>query len=92
MCLITKAVHIELMNNLFTEAFLNALKHFIARQGKVMYTCSDNETNFQRASNVLKRLYQMLYSKHHQEEIDKLLREDCIEWHFIPPYTPPEGI
>jgi len=88
MCLITKAIHIELVNSLFIEALLNALKRFI-RQGKVMHIYSDNETNFQRTSNVLKKLNQMLHNKHHQEEINKLLREDYIKWHFIPLYASP---
>lgn len=53
-CLSTKAVHIELVSSLSTEAFLNALKRFIARRGKVLHTYSDNGTNFQGASNTLK--------------------------------------
>jgi len=53
-CLSTKAMHIELVSNLSTEAFLNALNRFIARRGKVSHIYSDNGTNFQGAANKLK--------------------------------------
>lgn len=33
-CFATKAVHIELVGNLTTEAFLNAFKRFISRRGR----------------------------------------------------------
>ena len=33
-CFVTKAVHIEVVTSLTTEAFLAALRHFIAHRGK----------------------------------------------------------
>ncbi|XP_071573556.1 uncharacterized protein [Temnothorax nylanderi] len=87
-CLCTKAVHIELVSSLSTEAFLNALKRFIARRGKVSCIYSDNGTNFQGAANSLKEFYQLLHNKHHQDRIDTTLKEDNIEWSFIPPHAP----
>lgn len=90
-CLATKAVHIELVSSLTTDAFLNSLKRFIARRGKVTHIYSDNGTNFQGASNTLKDLYRMLHHKSHQDKVDQLLKEDFIEWHFIPPHAPHFG-
>jgi len=90
-CLCTKAVHIELVSDLSTEAFLSALKRFIARRGKITRIYSDNGTNFRGAANALKELYQLLHSRHCQETIDKGLKEDHIEWHFIPPHAPHFG-
>jgi len=90
-CLATKAVHIELVSNLSTEAFLNALNRFIARRGRVSHIYSDNGTNFQGAANKLKEFYQMLHSKRHQEQVDNALNKDFIEWHFIPPHAPHFG-
>ncbi|XP_018367879.1 PREDICTED: uncharacterized protein LOC108764239 [Trachymyrmex cornetzi] len=90
-CLSTKAVHIELVSDLSTEAFLNALKRFMARRGKVRHIYSDNGTNFQGASNTLKELYYMLLSKDHQDKLNYLLKEDLIEWHFISLHAPHFG-
>ena len=52
-CFVTKAVHIEVVTSLSTEAFLAALRRFIARRGKPRTICSDNVTNFQGAANEL---------------------------------------
>jgi hypothetical protein len=41
-CFITKAVHIEVITSLTTEAFLAALRRFIARRGKPKTIHSDN--------------------------------------------------
>jgi len=48
-----KAVHIEVVTSLSTEAFLAALRRFIARRGKPRTICSHNGTNFQGAANEL---------------------------------------
>ncbi|XP_043504903.1 uncharacterized protein LOC122525925 [Polistes fuscatus] len=45
-CFSTKAVHLELVNDLTTEAFLAALRRFMARRGKCSDIYSDNATNF----------------------------------------------
>ncbi|XP_033231913.1 uncharacterized protein LOC117182907 [Belonocnema kinseyi] len=45
-CFATKAVHLELVCDLTTEAFLGALKRFCARRGKPNNIYSDNATNF----------------------------------------------
>ena len=42
----TKAVHIEVVSDLTTEAFIGALKRFTARRGKPSNIYSDNATNF----------------------------------------------
>lgn len=78
-CLCTKAIHIELVSDLTTEAFLNALKRFIARRGKISHMFSDNGTNLQETANKLKKLYQLLHEKGHQEKIDQALKEENIE-------------
>ena len=49
-CFVTRAVHSEVVTSLTTEAFLAALRRFIAHRGKPRTIYSDNGTNFQRAS------------------------------------------
>jgi hypothetical protein len=53
-CMATKAVHLELVSNLTSEAFIAALKHVIARRGLVDHLYSDNVSNFVGANTELK--------------------------------------
>jgi len=89
-CLCTKAIHIELVSDLMTDAFLNALKRFLARRRKISHLFSDtmepifkkhqtrsmNCINYCTAELIRRRL---------------MLKEDNIEWHFIPPHAPHFG-
>ena len=52
-CLTTRAVHLEVAQDLSTEAVLNCLFRFIARRGKPHPIISDNRTNFVGANNHL---------------------------------------
>lgn len=52
-CMATKAVHIELVEDLTTESFLATLKRFIARRGKLRNLYSDNGRNFVGADREL---------------------------------------
>lgn len=45
-CLCSRAVHIELLDNMTTDAFINALRTFIALRGNVRQLRSDQGTNF----------------------------------------------
>lgn len=62
-CLVTKAVHLELATDLSTSAFLNALRRFIARRGKCTNIYSDNGSNFKGANNELQELGKLLQNK-----------------------------
>ncbi|GFW63505.1 integrase catalytic domain-containing protein [Trichonephila clavipes] len=86
-CLATKAVHLELVSTLSTDAMLAALRRFIARRGHPSEIHSDNGTNFIGANNYLKQLY-MLVKEH---SIQKYSTDRNIRWKFIPPYAPNFG-
>ncbi|PWA27892.1 hypothetical protein CCH79_00000212 [Gambusia affinis] len=45
-CLCSRAIHIELLDDLSTDAFLNSLRAFIALRGNVRQLRSDQGTNF----------------------------------------------
>ncbi|XP_074115104.1 uncharacterized protein LOC141537824 [Cotesia typhae] len=81
----TKAVHLELVSDLTTEAFLASLKHLFSRRGKAVEIHSDNGTNFVGAKNELNELYELFNSKSHQKTIEHFCHEETIEWYFIPP-------
>ncbi|GFW74204.1 integrase catalytic domain-containing protein [Trichonephila clavipes] len=80
-CLATKAVHLELVSTLSTDAMLSALRRFIARRGHPSEIHSDNGTNFIGANNYLKQLY-MLVKEH---SIQRYSTDRNIRWKFIPP-------
>jgi transposase InsO family protein len=61
-CFATKAIHIEVVTSLTTEAFLVALRRVISRRGKPRTIHSDNGTNYQGAGNEFHAVYKMLQS------------------------------
>ena len=46
-CIVTKAIHTEVVTSLTTEAFLAALRRFIIRRGRLRVIYSDIRTNVQ---------------------------------------------
>lgn len=52
-CMCSRAVHIEMLDDLSTDAFINALRAFIAIRGAVRQLRSDQGTNFVGASHEL---------------------------------------
>ncbi|XP_073963073.1 uncharacterized protein [Choristoneura fumiferana] len=79
-CAVYRAVHLELTKSLSTEAFLMALRRFIARRGRVNTIYTDNGTNFHGADNLLKAL--------NWEEIAAYSSVRSIKWKFNPPAAP----
>lgn len=53
-CLSSRAVHIEMLEDLSTDAFINALRCFISLRGAVSQLHCDQGTNFVGAKNELK--------------------------------------
>ncbi|XP_063929879.1 uncharacterized protein LOC135142140 [Zophobas morio] len=83
-CLCTKAIHLELVGDLTTDAFFNALKRLISRRGNISYIISDNATNFVGTKRELKEL---LLGKEFQNKV----KQENITWKFIPPRAPNFG-
>ncbi|XP_033314586.1 uncharacterized protein LOC117213342 [Bombus bifarius] len=86
-----KAVHIELVSDLTSEAFIAALRRFIARRGFCVTIYSDNGTNFVGANNELRELRNLLQSDDHKVKVQSFLADRRIEWLFIPPNSPHFG-
>ena len=90
-CFSTKAVHIEIVSDLTTEAFLAALKRFVARRGLPLEIHSDNGTNFVGARNDLKELYRFLSTDTTSTAIHSYLLNNRVIWHCIPERAPHFG-
>ncbi|GBN98446.1 hypothetical protein AVEN_253816-1 [Araneus ventricosus] len=76
-CAVYRAIHLELVNSLTSDAFLLALRRFISRRGRPRTIYCDNGTNFRGASNVLSKL--------NWSKVPKETRTPKIFWKFIPP-------
>ena len=50
-CLATRAIHLDLMNNMTTQQFLLGFRRFIVRHGKPNKIISDNAATFKLASD-----------------------------------------
>ena len=59
-CLSSRAIHLETLNSMTTDSFLNALRHFINRSGKVRQLRCDQGTNFVGAKNELASVFKEL--------------------------------
>ncbi|XP_066260985.1 uncharacterized protein [Euwallacea similis] len=90
-CMATKAVHIELVSNLSTDAFLMTLKRFISRRGNPSMIFSDNASNFLGAKNQLREVHQFFKSKNHSDSVINFLFTNQTQWKFIPPRSPHWG-
>jgi hypothetical protein len=56
-CMATKAVELELVSNLASEAFVAALKHFVARRVFMDHLYSNKGCNFVGGNRVLKAFF-----------------------------------
>ncbi|XP_046671229.1 uncharacterized protein LOC124361230 [Homalodisca vitripennis] len=84
-CLATKAVHLEVVTDMTSEAFIAAFKRFISRRGIVTNMYSDNGTNFVGAERELRELQDLFTNEEHQRRIVEESTAHLIKWHFIPP-------
>lgn len=87
-CFSTKAVHLEWVDDLTTEAFIATLRCFVARRGKPSKIYSDNGRNFVGAAAQLQTL---LSSSKLKQELSSYTASIGIRWSFIPPHSPHMG-
>lgn len=89
-CLCVKAIHLELVSDLSSEAFLAAYRRFISRRGLPSCMYSDNGTNFVGANGII-REKQTEYDEFITEITITSLANEGIEWKFNPPASPHFG-
>lgn len=89
-CTVTKAIHLELVSDLSTAAFIAAFRRFTSRRGHCSDLWSDCGTNFVGASKELDTMFKNRKSEV-VGEISEILANDQTTWHFIPPGSPHFG-
>lgn len=83
-CLVTRAVTLELISDATSVAFMAALRRVVARRGSINKVVSDNGTNFVGAAKVLRGMLS-------EENLWVYEREFELEWTHNPPYAPHHG-
>ncbi|XP_043472974.1 uncharacterized protein LOC122505428 [Leptopilina heterotoma] len=87
-CFAVRALHLEIVSDYTTEAFIATLKRFVARRGLPLVIHSDNGTNFKGANRELDANFQTVIRS---PEVQSYLINDRIRWDFIPPAAPHFG-
>lgn len=81
-CLSTRALHLVIVEDLTSSAFIACLRRFMSRRGKCSKILSDNGTNFIGAQKELAPC---------MKGIDAQIAKEGIEWYFNPPSAPHFG-
>ena len=89
--LTVKAVHLELVSDLTSEAFIACLRRFITRSRKPILIWSDHGTNFVGAKHILRDLFEFLQQQKTNEVIANFCTSQGISWDFIPERAPHFG-
>ena len=83
-CSLSRAVHLEIMQNMSAEQFIMALRRFISRRGKPNLILSDNAKTFQKSKEILQELFE-------NKEVKKYLTVSRIKWTNILSKAPWHG-
>ncbi len=85
-CMTTRAVHLEILTSMDSDAFLMALRRFIARRGKPAELYSDQGTNFRGGETELKEAFHQL-----SQDLQQQLAKQQISFHSNTPFAPHFG-
>ena len=80
-CATTRAIHLEVVEDLTVEPFLLAFLRYASRKSLPRKLISDNASTFLSANNELKELFE-------SHALKETLAREGIEWQFIPKRAP----
>ena len=86
-CMTIRCVHLEVVEDCETNAFINAVRRFVNRRGCPTNIYSDNGSNFKGACSELHEFIQKL----DQTKITDFATDLKIDWSFNPPSAPHMG-
>lgn len=90
-CFSTKAVHLEAVDSLTSEAFIVTLERFFARRGVASNIYRDNGTNFVGANREIQELIKFVKSEKFNNFVKDHLAFHNIIWHFNSAKSPHMG-
>ncbi|XP_064648771.1 uncharacterized protein LOC135500981 [Lineus longissimus] len=84
-CMVTRAIHLELVETLTTEQFMLALRRMMSRRGRCRMMLSDNAKTFKKASDIVQKIFKK------QDDVRDKLEQEGIRWKFITERAPWHG-
>lgn len=81
-CLVTRAIHFEIIEQLSSSSFISALRRFVALRGPVIQFCSNRGTNFVVATEDLAISAEFIEN----EPVSDFRSNSHTTWQFNPPY------
>ena len=80
-CASTRAIHLEVVEDLTTLSFLEAFRCFIAHHSRPAIIMSDNAKTFEKGAKVFQKIFR-------DPVTTKQLSDQKVEWRFIPKRAP----
>jgi hypothetical protein len=90
-CMVSKAIHLEVVTDLSTPAFIAALNRFTSRRGLPTDIYCDGGTNFIGAKNELEEVQALLQSPVHLSKMQQHAAQSGMKFHINPPASPHHG-
>ena len=78
-CLVTRAVHLEMMHDMTTQQFLLGFRRLVARHGKPKKVISDNAAQFKLASDTIYKLWGEILT---ENDVVSYAANQNIQWEF----------
>lgn len=98
-CMVTRAVYMDVVTALTSAKFLEAYQRFTARRGTPALIYSDNGTNFVGAKNIMQKacdtwpdeIIDQVKATWASKEVQEHINHGNTTWRFIPPGSPNQG-
>ena len=90
-CFVIKAVHLDLVADMTTEAFLASLRRFSAIYGAPTHIWSDNGSNFTGVNREIQQMYNQLQTTASRQHLEHWAHTRNCQWTFSPSRAPHFG-
>ena len=84
-CVVVRAIHLEIVNDMTAEQFIMALHRFIARRGKPNHIISDNAPQFKLSKSTIDVTWNDVIT---DAEVTSYVANEGIKWTFIVELSP----